>query len=100
MWYWHEAYVEVDWDCDFEAAGLKTAFDGLELDSLPVYDENGDPMGDNNCWSIHHYDDDSNKEINDQKYITNGKEYTVRPCNVLVGPGYAPRIHRAMEALN
>jgi len=72
----------------------------LELDSLPVYDENGDPMGDNNCWSIHHYDDDSDEEINDQKYIANGKEYTVRPRNVSLGPRYAPRIHRAMEPLN
>ncbi|CAE7012111.1 hypothetical protein P3342_003555 [Pyrenophora teres f. teres] len=76
MWYWHEAYVEVDWDCDFEAAGLKTAFDGLELNSLPLHDGDGNPIGDNNCWAIHHYDDNSDEDIVNQKYMANGKEYT------------------------
>lgn len=64
-----------------------------------MYDENGDPMGDNNCWSIHHYDDDSNEEINEQKYMANGKEYTVSLCNIPVGPGYTSRVYRAMNSL-
>jgi hypothetical protein len=88
-WYWHESYYDEGWECDFEAMRLGATFAGLGLNAKPKFDDDGQPAdGDNECWSITHYDEEDEedpnaefpqmKPVKDQKYKVGGKEYMVR----------------------
>ena len=79
-WYWHESSVNQDRDCDFEKQRLKGAFEGVGLNAK----QSSSPTnGDNTCYRIEHVDgamtkDKNNpKQISEQKYTVDEKEYTV-----------------------
>ncbi|KAI4940565.1 hypothetical protein J4E86_010765 [Alternaria arbusti] len=86
LWYWHEAEVDTSWDGDFEAQGLRTAFEGHGLNSRPKFDEDGDRVdGSNQCFKITHYDEDRLPDprpqfggmmaCKDQDYHVAGRKY-------------------------
>ena len=88
LWYWHEASIDKGWDADFEAMGLRTAFEGHGLNSQPKFDDDGDRLdGSNECFKITHYDEQweenpgsmfgSMMPCRNQKYPVAGKEYSV-----------------------
>jgi len=88
LWYWHEAEVDTSWDGDFEAQGLRTAFEGHGLNSRPKFDEDGDRVdGSNQCFKITHYDEDRLPDprpqfggmmaCKDQDYHVAGRKYLV-----------------------
>jgi hypothetical protein len=72
---------EVDYDCDFEAMGLQTVFNGMGLDAKPAYNDDGDPTGGHiEGFSIQHYDLQDvygGGSINEQHYTVASKQYTV-----------------------
>ncbi|KAF1920655.1 hypothetical protein BDU57DRAFT_435627 [Ampelomyces quisqualis] len=78
-WYWHESAVNQDRDCDWEKQRLKTAFEGIGLNAKQ---SNPPTNGDNTCYRIEHVDEaktkdkDNPKQIPEQKYTADGKEYT------------------------
>jgi hypothetical protein len=91
-WGWHESEYDKGWECDFERMRLAKVFKGLGLNAKPKYEDDGDPAGgDNDCFSITHFDKNDSKEDEDenedefpqmkpvyeQKYNVNGNEYTV-----------------------
>jgi hypothetical protein len=68
--------------------GLKTAFEGLGLNSKPKYNDEGELQeGTNDCFSLHHYDGDLSedsdnlygpmKSAKDQHYYVGGTQYSV-----------------------
>jgi hypothetical protein len=67
--------------------GLKAAFNGMDLDARPTYDEDGDATGGHNDgFSTQHYDNDAiynSQHIPDQHYTVDGKQYTVSAAEVL-----------------
>ncbi|KAI4912818.1 hypothetical protein J4E90_006224 [Alternaria incomplexa] len=86
LWYWHEADVDTGWDGDFEAKGLKTAFEGHGLNSQPKFDDEGERLGgDIECFKITHYDEEREPDprpqfggmmaCKDQDYYVAGKKY-------------------------
>jgi hypothetical protein len=81
-WFWHiNGNYEVDYDCNFEAMGLKAAFNGMGLDARPTYDDDGEPTGGHiDGFSLQHYDLQdvySGGAIKNQHYNVDGKQYTV-----------------------
>jgi len=87
-WFWHENDYDKSWECDFERMRLTAAFEGLGMNAKPRYDDEGNPAdGDNDCFSIAHYDKEDYVDPNDewpamkpvihQKYKVGDKEYTV-----------------------
>jgi hypothetical protein len=88
-WFWHNGYYEQGWECDFERMRLGATFTGLGLNAKPMFDDEDDPAGgDNECFSINHYDENDvedpdaeflqMKPVKDQKYKVGEKEYLVR----------------------
>jgi hypothetical protein len=89
-WYWHSEDVEQGWDGDFEAQGLKTAFEGLGIGAKSKFDYDRNPqVGSNMCYNVQHYDDTMIQSpehpfgkmvpIPDQTYTVGGKSYRVCP---------------------
>jgi hypothetical protein len=87
-WGWHDSDYDKGWECDFERMRLGAAFNGLGLNAKSRYDDEGNPTdGDNDCFSIIHYDKEDVKDpnaewpdmkpIREQKYKVGEKEYTV-----------------------
>ncbi|KAF1915304.1 hypothetical protein BDU57DRAFT_476936 [Ampelomyces quisqualis] len=85
-WGWHESDNDKGWDCDYERMRLGNAFKGLGLNAKSKYEDDGDPAdGDNECFSITHYDKENAKDpdaewpqmkpVTEQKYKVNGKEF-------------------------
>lgn len=83
-WYWHESDALkgdlLQEQCDWEKKKLKAAFEGVGLNAK----QSAAPAnGDNTCYRIVHVDEvlegdeEDPKEIAEQKYTVDGKEYTV-----------------------
>ncbi|KAI8936195.1 hypothetical protein NX059_006626 [Plenodomus lindquistii] len=87
-WGWHYNDWDRGYECDYARQGLAIAFAGMGLNAFPAINDEGDPAGGNNeCISITHYDEndviDPNdewgqmKDVKDQHYTVDGKQYTV-----------------------